>query len=82
MTQHKFRVWTGPTAVDGYAELIEESGLTVTCRGTEHVHIAVDADSMHLAREIMFNKLHAPLGGSRAASMAFGSERIGYRTGA
>ena len=68
----KFRIWTGPNGVDQTAALIEGTGINVTVRGTEHVHIEIGGNNPEHARERIYENLKAPFGGSRAASMAFG----------
>ena len=41
MTQYK--VWTGPTQVQGAADLLRKAGLNVTLEGTEHVYVQADS---------------------------------------
>jgi hypothetical protein len=35
----KYTVWTGPTQVQGAADLLRQAGLNVTLEGTEHVYL-------------------------------------------
>jgi hypothetical protein len=38
-------VWTGPTMVSSMACKFRMAGLTVTCEGTERVHLVINASS-------------------------------------
>jgi hypothetical protein len=40
---HQIKVHTGPTLVTAMAEKFEAAGLIVSSRGTEHVHLLIEA---------------------------------------
>lgn len=48
---YRYKLWTGPTQVDATANWLDTIGFRVTCRGTEHVYVNVEADCETMARE-------------------------------
>ncbi len=46
---YKLRIYTGPTQVNEYADRLEGAGFTVTERGTEHVHVTLEAEDLDQA---------------------------------
>lgn len=58
----RMKCWTGPVDVKHDAELLRAAGINVTCEGTEHVHMDVEAKDTTEANEKLIQSMLAKHG--------------------
>lgn len=50
---YRYRVYTGPIALDHYAERLTEAGATDVLKGTEHVHFTSDLPTLPEVQDLV-----------------------------